>query len=95
MARRLVLYPVHEFQQAAARAVFEQPDCAGGSLDGRANSLVHLVALDLPRRIAVDGDALVVDRLYRDLRESDGGRIVPLVMDLIDGDCSPYVGFCR
>lgn len=41
--------------------------------------------------VAIDGDALVVDRLYRDLRASKTGGILPLVIDL--ADASPGLGW--
>lgn len=41
--------------------------------------------------VAVDSDALVVDRLYRSLREADEARILPLLLDL--SDPSPALGW--
>ena len=41
--------------------------------------------------VAVDGDDLVVDRLYRDLRAEGEQRILPLVLDL--SDPSPALGW--
>ncbi|MEJ7720188.1 MAG: hypothetical protein WKF58_06940 [Ilumatobacteraceae bacterium] len=41
--------------------------------------------------VAVDSDDLVVDRLYRDLREEGERRILPLVLDL--SDPSPGLGW--
>lgn len=41
--------------------------------------------------VAVDSDHLVVDRLYRQLREQDERRILPLVVDLADP--SPAIGW--
>ena len=43
------------------------------------------------RSIAVDSDHLVVDRLYRQLREQGERRILPLVVDLADP--SPAIGW--
>jgi hypothetical protein len=43
------------------------------------------------RAVAVDGDHLVVDHLYRELRTQDERRILPLVMDLADP--SPGTGW--
>jgi hypothetical protein len=34
--------------------------------------------------VAVDGDDVVVDALYRSLREEGPGNVLPLVMDLVD-----------
>lgn len=41
--------------------------------------------------VAVDSDDLVIDRLYRSLRESGPGNVLPLVMDLADP--SPGLGW--
>ena len=41
--------------------------------------------------VAVDNDALVVDRLYRDLRREGEQRILPLILDLADP--SPGLGW--
>ena len=51
------------------------------------------VALDAgaASTIAVDSDHLVVDRLYRQLREQGEQRILPLVIDLADP--SPAIGW--
>jgi hypothetical protein len=60
-----------------------------GANDGRFSS----VALDAgaSRVVAVDSDALVVDRLYQHLRRSGEERITPLLLDLADP--SPGAGW--
>ena len=60
-----------------------------GANDGRFSR----VALDAgaSRAIAVDGDHLVVDHLYRELRSQGDERILPLVIDLADP--SPATGW--
>lgn len=60
-----------------------------GANDGRFSR----VALEAGARlaVAVDGDHLVVDHLYRELREQGERRILPLVMDL--SDPSPATGW--
>jgi hypothetical protein len=52
-----------------------------GANDGYFSDLVSKSAQTV---VAVDSDALVVDRLYRRLRERGERKIVPLVMDLVD-----------
>ncbi len=53
----------------------------------------HAVAVDAGAKqvVAVDSDHLVVDRLYRDLRQQGERRILPLVVDLADP--SPAIGW--
>lgn len=51
----------------------------------------RLVADHADHVLAVDADELVVDRLYRDLREAGEERILPLVMNLADP--SPGIGW--
>lgn len=53
-----------------------------GANDGR----FSMLALEhgASRAVAVDSDHLVVDRLYRHLRDTGESRILPLVMDLSD-----------
>ena len=60
-----------------------------GANDGRFSRL----ALDSGATsvVAVDSDDLVVDRLYRDLRDAGERRILPLVLDL--SDPSPGLGW--
>lgn len=53
-----------------------------GANDGRFSMLA--VEHGAGRAIAVDSDHLVVDRLYRHLRDTGEARILPLVMDLAD-----------
>jgi hypothetical protein len=60
-----------------------------GANDGRFSE----IALDMgaQRVVAVDGDPLVIDRLYLHLRESGEARILPLVLDLANP--SPGLGW--
>ena len=60
-----------------------------GANDGRFSRVA--VAAGASRAIAVDGDHLVVDHLYRQLRSEGETRILPLVMDL--SDPSPGIGW--
>lgn len=53
-----------------------------GANDGHFSKLA--VDQGAERAVAVDSDHLVVDRLYRHLRDSGEQRILPLVMDLAD-----------
>jgi len=52
-----------------------------GANDGHFSDLV---APDADAVVAVDSDALVIDRLYRRLRERGERKILPLVLDLVD-----------
>jgi hypothetical protein len=81
-----------------AKTSFVQRAVAAGShaqvLDLGANDgHFSKVALDAgaQRVVAVDSDALVVDRLYRHLRDSGEQRITPLLLDLADP--SPGLGW--
>nr|MDQ3385952.1 class I SAM-dependent methyltransferase [Actinomycetota bacterium] len=60
-----------------------------GANDGRFSQLA--VDSGAARAVAVDSDHLVVDRLYRRLRDTGEGRILPLVLDLTDP--SPGLGW--
>ncbi|MFL6205010.1 MAG: methyltransferase [Acidimicrobiales bacterium] len=60
-----------------------------GANDGRFSRVA--VAAGASLAIAVDGDHLVVDHLYRALRQEGERRILPLVMDL--SDPSPGLGW--
>lgn len=60
-----------------------------GANDGRFSQLA--VDHGARRAVAVDSDHLVVDRLYRRLRDKDERRILPLVIDLTDP--SPGLGW--
>lgn len=60
-----------------------------GANDGRFSRVAVDAGADLA--IAVDGDHLVIDHLYRDLRASGESRILPLVMDLTNP--SPALGW--
>ena len=60
-----------------------------GANDGRFSRVA--VAAGASLAIAVDGDHLVVDHLYRQLRTEGETRILPLVMDL--SDPSPGIGW--
>jgi hypothetical protein len=60
-----------------------------GANDGRFSQLA--VDRGAGRAVAVDSDHLVVDRLYRKLRDQDERRILPLVMDLTNP--SPGLGW--
>ncbi len=51
----------------------------------------RLLAAHTDTVVAVDGDELVIDRLYRSLRSSNAGGVLPLVMDLADP--SPGLGW--
>jgi hypothetical protein len=53
-----------------------------GANDGRFSKIALEHGAD--RAVAVDSDHLVVDRLYRHLRDTGEERILPLVMDLAD-----------
>jgi len=53
-----------------------------GANDGRFSKLA--LEHGASRAVAVDSDHLVVDRLYRHLRDTGEQRILPLVMDLAD-----------
>ena len=74
---------------AAATASLAEPVVLDlGANDGRFSAWRSARRASLA--IAVDGDHLVVDHLYCHLR-SEGGRILPLVMDL--SDPSPGLGW--
>lgn len=60
-----------------------------GANDARFSALALEHGAD--RVVAVDSDHLVVDRLYRHLRETGESRILPLVLDLADP--SPSLGW--
>ncbi len=60
-----------------------------GANDGRFSRTALAAGASLV--VAVDSDDLVVDRLYRDLREEGERRILPLVLDL--SDPSPGLGW--
>lgn len=60
-----------------------------GANDGRFSKVA--VEAGAERAVAVDGDHLVVDHLYRELRRSGEQRILPLVIDLADP--SPATGW--
>ena len=60
-----------------------------GANDGRFSRVA--VGAGASLAIAVDGDHLVVDHLYRQLRSEGEARILPLVMDL--SDPSPGLGW--
>lgn len=67
----------------AATAALEQPVVLDlGANDGRFSRIAVDAGAELV--VAVDGDHLVVDHLYRDLRAEGERRILPLVMDLAD-----------
>jgi ribosomal protein L11 methylase PrmA len=51
----------------------------------------HIAAEHADTVLAIDADDLVIDRLYRDLREGSGVRITPMVMNLADP--SPGIGW--
>ena len=53
-----------------------------GANDGRFSRVA--IAAGAMRAVAVDGDPLVVDRLYRELRSASDHSILPLVLDLTD-----------
>lgn len=60
-----------------------------GANDGRFSRVALGAGADYV--VAVDSDAVVVDRLYRDLRSAGERRILPLVLDL--SDPSPGTGW--
>jgi hypothetical protein len=60
-----------------------------GANDGRFSEVA--LSAGAGRVVAVDSDALVVDRLYRHLRQSGEARITPLLLDLADP--SPGLGW--
>lgn len=60
-----------------------------GANDGRFSRTALTAGADLV--VAVDSDHLVIDRLYRSLRQQGEDRILPLVMDL--SDPSPALGW--
>ncbi len=60
-----------------------------GANDGRFSRAA--LAAGAERVVAVDSDHLVIDRLYRTLREEGEDRILPLVVDL--SDPSPAMGW--
>ena len=75
---------------AAATAAFTEPTVLDlGANDGRFSRVAVEAGASLA--IAVDGDHLVVDHLYRQLRADGETRILPLVMDL--SDPSPGLGW--
>jgi len=75
---------------AAATAALSQPTVLDlGANDGRFSRVA--VDAGAALAIAVDGDHLVVDHLYRQLRRDGETRILPLVMDL--SDPSPGLGW--
>jgi hypothetical protein len=51
----------------------------------------RVVAEHAEHVVAVDGDEVTIDRLYRSLRDAGDARILPLVMDLADP--SPGIGW--
>ena len=75
---------------AAATAALPQPMVLDlGANDGRFSRVAVDAGASLA--IAVDGDHLVVDHLFRQLRSEGEKRILPLVMDL--SDPSPGIGW--
>ena len=75
---------------AATTAALPEPMVLDlGANDGRFSRVA--VGAGASLAIAVDGDHLVVDHLYRQLRSEGETRILPLVMDL--SDPSPGVGW--
>jgi hypothetical protein len=75
---------------AGATAALDEPVVLDlGANDGRFSRVA--VAAGASLVIAVDGDHLVVDHLYRQLRNEGEARILPLVMDL--SDPSPGLGW--
>jgi hypothetical protein len=75
---------------ATATAALPQPMVLDlGANDGRFSRVA--VGAGASLAIAVDGDHLVVDHLYRQLRAEGETRILPLVMDL--SDPSPGLGW--
>lgn len=77
------------FVAAATRALPEPMVLDLGANDGRFSRVA--VGAGASLAIAVDGDHLVVDHLYRQLRSEGETRILPLVMDL--SDPSPGLGW--
>jgi hypothetical protein len=77
------------FVAAATSALTDPVVLDLGANDGRFSRVA--VAAGASRAIAVDGDHLVVDHLYRRLKEEGEARILPLVMDL--SDPSPGLGW--
>jgi hypothetical protein len=74
----------------AATAALDAPTVLDlGANDGRFSRVA--VEAGAPLAVAVDGDHLVVDHLYRQLRREGETRILPLVMDL--SDPSPGLGW--
>ncbi len=78
-----------DFVAAAVRAMTPALVLDLGANDGRFSRLA--LGAGATSVIAVDSDALVVDRLYRDLRAAGERRILPLVVDL--SDPSPGLGW--
>jgi hypothetical protein len=75
---------------AAATAALDAPMVLDlGANDGRFSRVAVEAGASLA--VAVDGDHLVVDHLYRQLRAEGEHRILPLVLDLADP--SPSVGW--
>ncbi len=75
---------------AAATAALSEPMVLDlGANDGRFSRVA--VGAGASLAVAVDGDHLVVDHLYRQLRTDGETRILPLVMDL--SDPSPGLGW--
>ncbi|MET0901797.1 MAG: class I SAM-dependent methyltransferase [Acidimicrobiales bacterium] len=75
---------------AAATAALTEPVVLDlGANDGRFSRVAVEAGATLA--VAVDGDPLVVDHLYRPLRSEGETRILPLVMDL--SDPSPSLGW--
>jgi hypothetical protein len=77
------------FVADATRAIDQPLVLDLGANDGRFSRVA--VAAGASLAIAVDGDHLVVDHLYRALRREGETRILPLVMDL--SDPSPGLGW--
>ncbi len=75
---------------AAAKQAFVRSSIAGGDaglvLDLGANDGVYslLAAEQADYVVAVDGDEIVIDRLYRRLRADRKENVLPLVMNLVD-----------
>jgi hypothetical protein len=78
-----------EFVRAATSALAEPLVLDLGANDGRFSRVAVDAGASLA--VAVDGDHLVVDHLYRQLRAEGEQRILPLVMDL--SDPSPGIGW--
>ena len=87
----------HVGSQRSAKSDFvgsvaaQRPRALAWDLGANDGHFARLLAAHVDTVVAIDGDELVIDRLYPDLRASQTTGILPLVMDLADP--SPGMGW--